>query len=1099
MHEPSELNFMSRELWIDDDGMTYSAYNIKGEPIEHPNQAQYISEHVWKIRPQGRFYVVGGFANLPLQDYYSAYPRDVCVYEAHGQEVYVFAKYMDHCCSEERTLNIYLHNPFEKPYSLPSPGEYKSAISAFKELDVAPPIQMFEHDDDIAIAEKAIHSVEEFERSREIEEDMFRQLSGGYPPVSFKRQNAEEDVPVPTCCQKRKVKRTRTASASIVVPALHFMSIVTRIASLFRDKFIPQDYPPEEEDYSDDVFGDFELQAGEEVADPPSASIPSKEKVSVKSKAYSKPTPKPFQPIYAPDTEFDADQAIDEEITTTGKNSSRPLSRKMTPCGMREVIHMSNTPISASPVDYNLHVPLPEWGNVWQPITKDVNDSYVVSFNDRTTRLMEFFKQFHSLAIVRIVGKIPLFQSQRFWVSWAPPNKSSPTQNNIGFEWNPSEQSEIYILCPWSALQHMETTRPIPYNSCFGRIGIIPVTDLVTEVGLPTSVEFNLYACPADMTLYTPAVVQNTSLTLLDVKAGSTVVTCPPDTNIHVIGNMAYNDNTNQIGIQENAGDKGLLNPILLDGAFEGGLQYCIGSLTPGNVRMDKGAPQIYSRVTPEDPTAHTPGYMSDTSLLPATGDLTITCMLDQTIAFTNRVIVKSYTADITESQYHKVSSVFGNGTYTVSLLPLGPPNFRRQMFEYKYNDESQQASIDYGRTSDHTLRLDTHWSKIGKANFEGKDSVAVFNVLNPEDTYAYDDRKRHLMMSKCPLVKFAAASNPSTNVMLRITQTQSAEIIPLSQALQLPGAEWDPKMGPKIWRPYWSSKFSVISDTLPVVDDTDPWSIYLQVDIIAGTVGTTFEVASWYNTTPVDYHHFIGYGTQAGARQAKVDTVIPMDTEEAEEQRVKEFAQHILFTRQGGEEQVTKTTEISADTESDSVVSRSEERWNFLTTLTLGAVATGQLSTVAGIRINSAILGQWPYLHGKRYGRWRGSPKIKAIITNDMRVNGSIHICQSNVAPVTTAKPTDYVTFNSHAVSGAQGSSIEFPIQWRRMLPWISMDGSDDVGYLIFALPIYTTTQAGKFNITLYVDVSDVTYSLAADPSTAPVAPELVVIKNTA
>jgi len=257
----------------------------------------------------------------------------------------------------------------------------------------------------------------------------------------------------------------------------------------------------------------------------------------------------------------------------------------------------------------------------------------------------------------------------------------------------------------------------------------------------------------------------------------------------------------------------------------------------------------------------------------------------------------------------------------------------------------------------------------------------------------------------------------------------------------------------------------------LTAVDDTDPWEIYLQVDIIAGTVGTTFEVAAWYNTTPVDYHHFIGYGTQTPA----------------------------LFERQSGEESITKTTEIVEDMEHDAEVSQTEERWNFLATLTLGAVSTGELCTVAGVKINSAILGPWSYLHAKRYARWRGSPKIKAVITNDMRVNGAIHVCQSNVAPATTSKPTDYVTFNSHAVSGAQGTALEFPIQWRRLLPWISMEGTDDIGYLIFALPIYTTTQQGKFNITLYVDVSDVSYSLAADPSTAPAVPELVIVKNKA
>ena len=290
----------------------------------------------------------------------------------------------------------------------------------------------------------------------------------------------------------------------------------------------------------------------------------------------------------------------------------------------------------------------------------------------------------------------------------------------------------------------------------------------------------------------------------------------------------------------------------------------------------------------------------------------------------------------------------------------------------------------------------------------------------------------------------------------MRITQTYSKTPIPLVDALQLPGFEWDIKTGAYNFEPFWCSRHPAEYTTFEFEDYP-----YIQIDFLSGTVGTTFEITIWYNTKNVNYHYF------SGMLPAEFEN-LTLETDEGIEMQIGEL---------------DKTSPIIPDpmSEGSSLTSR---RWNYVDTITVDT----SISAI-NIPVNARLFGKWPSREVARYSKWRGNLRVKVMTTNTTLLNGNIHLIHHNFHQSQALGTPDFRLLLgdiSHSVNGAPGTALELDLVWRSPQPYMSTDSYDnrvDLGWLTIAIPASSnmTFAGASYNhtFTIYSDISALEFDL--------------------
>ena len=699
--------------------------------------------------------------------------------------------------------------------------------------------------------------------------------------------------------------------------------------------------------------------------------------------------------IQRPDTGTQSDQALDEVAVVPGTTVDRVTSEVETPSGVQTAVHMTNgQTISLQTQEWLPYVSLPEWGNVWG-ITTKTDNVYTGRFSERTQRLMKFFDYYNSLVVWRIIGKLPMFSSQRFWVSFVPEGSSSQGLDNLGFEWNPSEQPEIYVVTPW--------THPGRLLSVGGdvaeKLAITPMTDMVYTEGLPAQTDLDVYCAPLDMKLYVPRIVKES--------------TSIPPRNFKWISSASAQGNT-----------------------FDNEVVWAPSFLVDGNV------------IEGQTITATSGSGDTMTAQVSATGEITITS--DDLTG----PLDTEWTFDVQPA----------GATGVIVCVPEEPlsyfymewessEGYEQQMKEYQYNENFDHNVQDYGQTNNHTERVDRQWGILQKVSWQASDRIKVISLANPTTRYPLQDLVRHLFYSKHPLIKVLSTSIPTVNKQFRLTQIPygtSTTNLTVEDLLQLPGIEFDPKMGPVDFTPYWD-RFAPGA----FVDEYDTQNTNVALMSLGGSQSVEpIEFTFMYNCKGMDYHH--------------------LNNRNPDEPLI-EFEQQM-------ETSPIKTTTQSGKGVDDLTHSAttSERKWTYLNSYSVPTdVAAFQ------IPINTCTLGKQFYHHARRYTMWRGTPHFRVVMHNSRLTNVNLHVCQTNKLFDSPVNPAILLDNIGYAVTATDGCSVDYPVQWRNISAYVPIDNDETtpaLGYLslIFpssnwADPATAANIGGNISLSLYVDPSSV------------------------
>jgi hypothetical protein len=945
-----------------------------------------------------------------------------------------------------------------------------------------------------------------------------------------------------------------------------------------------------------------------------------------KSVKTTKHTPERYESIYVSTETPQVDQAIDQVIIP-GVTSSRKIIQLQTPSGMKPVICMAENEISSSNKrDFTLSVPLNELGFTWGP-SSFVDEMINGFLGLRTLYLMNMFKYYRSNLIVRLVSKPPLFQAQRFWVSFTPDTESK-VANRLGFEWNPSECNEVFVLIPWTSTAHM-----LPVTSAsmldFGDLSVTPVSSLVTETGLPAPLQISAYICPADMQLFVPLPVTTTvhqagfstteTISLVADQEATLTVSTPfyvsptlisqqgeeLDYTVEMGGlviasRITVGENINTFNslvdqvitaagsyiIRSSAdlsnlsitcfGTSDVVAVLTVDPTLRNVVKHVINHLTPPPIFQQQGAYtdepeegflvslESYSNIpTYNDLIDNTKTFMdwentrefNDTlphalydrveidpsfpvtnyNMLPILGDMYV-LKLEGPIKTRNLVVdapLIGYLRDDHGEVFHyddRLGYVLAKVVNSDNVCYMEPINngllsneartalsiierkrykhlyqssitsLEQQIFEYAYNEKTDQHEKDFGKMTDHSIREDTHWQLLDAFDVANGDDGFSF-TWTPLLNTATKEMFRHFIVAQTPIFKFTTTSNPSTNVMLRLTQLTDLAAVTLDEALQLPGKEWDIKTGPMIVRPFWQSPTSGLL--------TDNLTFTLQGDIIGGTIGTTFSVEVWLNTSTLEYHHLqdpdvksittlsykntpkpkydsMGFTTCCGASVCVCNRTY---------QRTNKFVQQIAEDESlpetlpqsavlDGTADISQITNAELTSEiPDAGVITSEQRWSYVASFDVDPVTTSMVR----IPVNNSIFGKYPYVNSSRYRKWKGTPRLDIMTSASSTTNAHVFVVHDNV-PIDVGAVfdvKDFLRMFPTAIKLVNDKSIELDLKWRRTEPVAlvrrGQSSVADLGYVDICIPAFTppliTGANNLIQFTIYCDVSDVQY----------------------
>ncbi|APG78488.1 hypothetical protein 2 [Wenling crustacean virus 5] len=724
------------------------------------------------------------------------------------------------------------------------------------------------------------------------------------------------------------------------------------------------------------------------------------------------------------------EQAIDSVEANVGINSSRLTSQVMTPSGEKTVIHMSDELIDNMFCDYIPSVSLPEIGKVWGVANSStVNGVTTITehFSDRTKYLMNMFRHYTTLVCWKIIAKPPLFQSQRFWVGFNPDGLPiSEPRNLAGFEWNPSENNEIYVLTPWTYYSYNRATDdPLP-----DQVVISELSDLISAPDLATPLEISAYCTPVNMKLYVPKVV-----------VGSTLQPCS-------MNSLAKDLDISQSSYKITVSDPDSPYYVMLD--ITADLDAFVDAVV--HLRNDNSVIKLFAALMNLEIESRYALCWGDSTIdyiLSSISSIRVNIIHDSannveiTPVQPERIIPSKFTPEYFKEYDFKVKPK--KSLRVLVDEPKDESRYEQQMFEYSYNSSSETAEEDQGATGDHTRRVDTHWSLIDKHNFSSTSDSYVFNIYDPLVKMCEKDRKRHLFFSHTPIIKVNSASIPASTSLFRITQYPESTLT-LQQALQLPGVEYDPKQGELCLHPYWQN-------SLPVDSGVVPQPLYLHFHVLSGSFSVPINIQLFQNASSYKYHHLIA------------------------------DPQTEVFEQQEGNYMQTSTTEQRS---SDDNVTDSERRWTYVHSMQfspdVGILKIPINNTLMG-RWTNMHAGRYHRWRGNL------KLKFMINNSTWVNGNYHIMQSNFDLPAGEYSKPDFMLQHTAYGVSGAPGAPILVDVLWRspnRWEPVISSNTETRLGYLYVVIPVITCPSA-TFNpttqLTIYCDPSDVEFTNAKDP----------------
>jgi hypothetical protein len=833
-------------------------------------------------------------------------------------------------------------------------------------------------------------------------------------------------------------------------------------------------------------------------------------------------TVRKFRQLFDGTSATHINQAIDRDFDF-GPDSLRKRVTAKTPEGTVSAIPLVVGDIPKEIPNYAPSHALPDFANAWKTILSNSTE-YTPDVSSRVKQIMNMFQFYQTALVWRIIAKPPLFQSQQYWVSFNPTINGlalpySSANNLSGFNWNPSEQNEIHVITPWSSLGYMTS---ITDFSQLGQLIITPRTTLITEVGLPEPLQIFVYCAPLDMKLFVPVPIPNSAnvgpdehhFTVSSLTGGTTsfqVVSTSPVTAALISGSYSVSTSQSEYSIAFDTGtifEHSAASGVSMSAVTRTGVSNFTADLPNA---IDEPAEVIFFSATsfvangvPSTTTSDTvvaatnivnnvtiSGFDS-LMLTPAiiqqlTGTINsgLGTFIDfNTVPGTNNdydfaLFQPDWTSPVTMTTTMPCTyNSFSNQALTIVPTPR-PENGQEEMFDLGYDPIFKKNSEVYGKTLDHTTRLDNQYSLVTSLPFADNGGTITFDFLIPEEEFSYYDKDRHLLFSKYPVLKLESASNPATNIVFRVTQKHTLDVLPLDECLQLPALDWDPKSGPLIFQPYWSSPFPA-EFTVPSLMTN---KAYIQVNALAATIGTTPEVVMWYNTSPLEYHNMIG-STPFGEEQADSKDVSSKDTKSEGSTAPQEAVGKETSTENVVEDDVSGSTNV-AILPLEGAASTTEVRWNYVDSFQVEPD-----TSVISIPVNSRLFGRWPYKNAARFARWHGNLRLKVMVNNSLIANGNFHVIHANTHiiqddVVDTAKFIDILGDIDHSAMGAPGCAVELELNWRTVVPKLAIDhdqNSADNGYLLICIPLFTllptATEIGS-QITIYSDVSNLQYSL--------------------
>ncbi|APG76896.1 hypothetical protein 2 [Beihai shrimp virus 2] len=762
-----------------------------------------------------------------------------------------------------------------------------------------------------------------------------------------------------------------------------------------------------------------------------------------------RPTAKPrVRGLYQTMETEQLNEAIESSVFEGGE-SGRPLMSVHTPSGRKTAIVLGDTSaLTKGPTSFMPEARgLSEFTNVWsEPTTEKLPSAssttpieYQPTLSERIMYIFGMYFSFYTHVVVRLMSKPALYQSQRVWVAYVP-DDATASFNSAGFEWNPSEQNEIYVVLPWKDFQHMRPT-DFSLSSAVGKLALIPVTPLVTAEGLSTQLEVTFMTCPQGLRLFNPRPVSTTKYIVAQEQVDT------------------YSENF----VSKVKEQSDLVTDSTEDYTFKrdtSGQWFCRLVWTLGMLRImgtgiaptKKEAKQLAAKHAWWD-------YLD----------------IDPIARVWNKAqplaasIEKYMTTPITEyccplqcfalPKCHFDGKCAKCGSYNICYCPCLTYTRKtieatEQIFEYEYEEPNAQAFADVGSTGDHSERQDHHWQRLETKVVQAGSNELKFSVnfKTLGVTTATLEAMRHAFVSGFPNLKITSTTNPTSTATWRITATNATT----AGTMQLPGHEWDMKTGEHVFRPYWTNNTSVV--------DSDDLNVDVTLKRLVTSHGSDYAITLWMNTADMTYHHM---------KDREIETYIV-----AEEQAT-------LYEEEPSEpsssdiNQVTPSAPETNQAESVGPV-ESEVDWKLATTFKVDPNETG----IVDIPVEPSLFGKYNWFNARRYYKWKGTPRVKVMTTSASTTNAQLAVVHADTNSVDGDDPTLPPLMFPCAKASVNEASVEMDLMWRKSTPTLPVRANSSQTLGILKLCFIQGTQqlvAGANNdiqVSIFTDVSNVEYS---------------------
>lgn len=804
-------------------------------------------------------------------------------------------------------------------------------------------------------------------------------------------------------------------------------------------------------------------------------------------------------------------QALEAVDTTTG--NERMISRQTTPDGPKDVIHLANADVSVNKrLDYMMSTFLPTSGFVWNKVDTDYSN-----FNSRTVHYMVPYERYHCQYLYRLLAKPSLFASARYWVSLHD-------TTSVGFEWNPAEENDIYVLVPW---QEAELTLPTTTYSC-PPLHITDLSSMIYADGVATTIDISVFVAPFNMFLYNPIPVEHVipQASNIDVKYFPLIdlefvnEQSNRRTNLVVVSGSAYScfsarifgENRYIIGTTDVCYTTPTLtqnyNPLLTKGTHKISWQptttdtLVLACSDDFRYYFDKDAhlgeeparsPRFSNmkRVQVGLPANSTQTVNLPTASLvlctetgnPGTTSNVVTILDNNTILFdySIRRLISSPTF-LPAGTYHIRFDTTKTGESTSMQIISGSatgPLLQEQILELSYNNNFKDNHSIVGKPAAHTKHVDTHWDFVRKVDFNTESDF--FNVTIPinEQTRGRRDIRRHIMFSKHPVVQLSAASIPSSNILLRVTPYHGfgGDISRgFDRILQVPGMEWDPKTGPLFFRPQWTHQYPMAS----VNESEGEASPNFSLNVLAGTIVEPVSVVVKVNYAAVDYHGlFIDHleYTTPNRLVEQIEEEIPSATPATD---VVVSSETAINTADGVLTEVATSTVAMPDNQPSDRVTGVAGRFEFVHSDSIGPDVA-----VYYYALNYQMFGREALEEYRGYKFWTGKPKFKIALTSSSTTAADAHIFQlpPNIN-VTELTYPGWVNLTKSRPAGAisiRDGCYETEMEW--MAPIVRLGRDDFMGYLAIVMPFSNQDSGTQYQptdiiISLFTDSANVKFS---------------------